>query len=132
MLDGTGNLTGDISVTVIITLCALVTYIRIGFDYKQRWFFIYGMLTAVGFSVWATRLWFAIISGIDVFIAPLSQVGIALMCAGYAATQILALKRIRELAVSQIYCFNDPDKPCHREDRVRAAIVELRHMQEKK
>ena len=119
---GNGGLMGDVSVAVVVTMCAVLTYIRIGFDAKSKLFFAYGMLTAIGFSIWSARLWSAIVFGYDVVIAPLSQFGIALMCGGYAATQVLALKQMRDFRNAKLMCYRDKDVPCQREDRIAEAL----------
>lgn len=126
MLLGDGDWIGDVSVASLVTLCAVLTYIRVGFDNASRLFAAYGLVSAIGFSMWATRLWYALLTGNDIIIAPFSQVGIAMMCGGYAATQVLAIRNLREFKEAELKCFRDPQFPCRREDRLNDRLKEIR------
>lgn len=125
LLDGAGNTVGDVAIAALITVSALCTYARSAFDYKRKSFTILSMLTAVGFTIVALRMWLSIALGIDITIAPVSQIGLTLVCMGYSGTQILAIINMKEMLKVDVRCMRDHNLPCTREDRVRAALAAL-------
>lgn len=123
IVDGTGYQAGDLALAVLITLSALLSYIRIGFETGALRLLVPRMALGIGFTVWAMRFWYTIWIGGDVMVAPVSMVAIALICTGYSVVQVVAIRRAFALSQHPIFCLQEPDERCHREDRVREALL---------
>lgn len=121
LIDGRGHLEGDVLLAVLITISALLTYLRISFEpFRFRWMFA-RLTTAFGFTLWAGRFWWSLYTSDDIIVAPISQIAISMVCSGYSLTQMLALCRTKEWNETRVYCLQDPSQRCHREDRIAEA-----------
>ena len=122
-LDGVNNIEGDIGIAVLISLSAILTFVRIAFERHGLQFTWARSLMGFGFTIWAIRFWVTLLSGGDVIVAPISIFAITLICTGYCATQMLAIKRMRDWeSLPPIKCFKDPEFDCQRHDRIKAAM----------
>ena len=126
LIDGTGYCPGDAAIAILITLSGLLTYARIGFESKSLQLVWPRMLIGVGFTVWAMRFWHALITGIDIIVAPVSMIAIGMVTSGYCVVQMFAIRRAIALCRHPIVCLQDDTMPCLRDDRVRAAMNEDR------
>lgn len=121
LIDGRGHIEGDYMLAVLISVSALLTYMRVAFEpVRFRWT-VSRLMTAFGFTLWASRFWWTLLRGEDVIVAPISQMAIAMICCGYSLTMALALCRTKEWNETRVYCLQDPSQRCHREDRIRDA-----------
>jgi hypothetical protein len=123
LLDGTGYFYGDLAIAFLITLSALLTYTRIGFQTGPLRMPFPRMVMGVGFTVWAMRFWYTIWIGVDVPVAPLAMIGIALVCTGYCCVQVYAIRRTLLVERNPVFCLQAPDLRCHREDRLDAVVM---------
>lgn len=124
ILDGRGYFLGDVALAILITLSACLTYARIAFEVKTLRFPFPRAVMAVGWTMWAMRFWWSIFTDLDVIVAPISMVAIAMVASGYSAVQLLALRRAVQMLRTPIFCFQNPEIPCQREDRLKEAILE--------
>lgn len=121
MLDGVGYLAGDVGLAVLITFAALMTYARIAFERRQK-YVVARMVTGVGFTIWSIRFWWTVAVGGDVIVAPVSMIAISMVCAGYSAVQMMAIRRVLKYESQPVFCLQRPEYRCHREDRIRQAL----------
>ena len=121
MLDGVGYIAGDVGLAVLITFAALMTYARIAFERRQK-YVLARMTTGVGFTIWSIRFWWTLLDGGDIIVAPVSMIAITLVCAGYSAVQIMAIRRVLQYESKPVFCLQRPEYRCHREDRIRKAL----------
>lgn len=122
LFDGTGYLGGDIALAFLITMSAILTYLRIGFDASKMRMTWARMSIGVGFTIWSGRFWQAIFTGYDLLVTPVSLVAITMITAGYSAVQIRAIRRAIVISKTPVVCINDPTYPCQREDRILDAV----------
>ena len=121
-IDGTGHIEADIALAVLITISALLTYIRLSFERHGLRFLWARLMMGFGLTLWAMRFWITIAADGDVIVAPISQIAIALFLSGYCAVQLLSLRRMRDWEVgSPVHCIVDDRYRCQREDRAQAA-----------
>jgi hypothetical protein len=122
MIDGNGYQAGDAALAFLITMCALLTYVRIGFEAPATRWMLPRMAMAVGYSIWAIRFWVALYAGLDIIVAPISMMAIGMMTGGYCTVQIRAIRRAVQDRWHPIYCIMDPSQRCTREDRIHEAM----------
>jgi hypothetical protein len=123
LIDGTGYLSADIALAVLVTLSALLTYARIAFEIVPTLRMpVSRTLMAVGWTVLSLRFWITLATTGDVTVAPVSLVALGMVTSGYCIVQLRAIRRSIALSRSPIHCYREPELPCMREDRVAEVL----------
>ena len=116
---GAGMFPADMVITVLVTLSAILTYARIGFEHKTLKFMGPRMVLGVGWTLLATRYWSAFWLGADIPLSPMSIIAVGMITGAYCTIQLMAIKRAIILDRNPINCLQVPTEPCYREDRIK-------------
>ena len=123
-VNGIGAVEGNIAMATLMTVGALLTYIRIGFDRSEFKLPLGRSMIGVGLTMWSIRFWGAILNGIDLTVPPWSQISVSLFLFGYSLVQLKILAKLAiDAGLPTVQCLRDPDFVCTRHDRRMAALL---------
>jgi len=123
-VNGIGAVEGNIAMATLMTISALLTYIRIGFDRSEFKLPLGRSLIGIGLTMWSIRFWGAIINGIDLTVPPWSQISVSLFLFGYSLVQISVLIKLAvDKGLPTVQCLRDPEFVCTRHDRRMSAFM---------
>lgn len=78
-------------------------------------------LLAIGWTGLAIRFCYGLVTTGNVLVNPASIPFLLMLAAG---TVFVAWRELRAFGAPEVYCLQEPDKLCQREDRIRSAIEE--------
>jgi hypothetical protein len=124
LFEDSAFIVADISLAILVTIAAALTYGRIAFDESRLKYPLSRSIVGMGFTILSLRFWIVIFLGIEIKMPPIAQAGLALVCLGYSLVQLHSIRRCLDMRGVHVICFRDPEFECHREDRIEKAIDE--------